>query len=251
MLTFENVSVKIGGKQLLDSVSCKIRPNSLTVLIGKNGSGKSTLLKCVNQQIEYSGKIFMDNTELSNLSPKERAKKTAILPQTFLVPHITAEEMVSLGRNPYLDFTGRLTENDRKFIKQALCDAKTEEFSPRYVDTLSGGERQRVALAMILAQNTPLCLLDEPTSYLDQMSEKAFFELLSDLKNTKSKTVLAVVHNLTTAVEYADDVWVLDCGRLVFSGTKQEFLDNNVAENVFGLNRYEAPTANGNKIFFA
>ena len=247
MLEFNKVSVRIGEKQILEDVSFCVRPHRLTVLVGRNGSGKSTLLAAANQRIPYTGQILEGEKNLALLPARERAKAVAILPQTMATPHITAEEMVSLGRNPYLDFTGRLTDKDRQMVRSALTDTSAAELSERYVDTLSGGELQRVRLAMVLAQNTPIALLDEPTSHMDQSHEAAFLELLTDLKKRKKKTFLVILHDLTLAAEYADDIVVLEEGNVVFAGTKEDCLREQILEKAFNLKRYTAE----HKIFFS
>ena len=247
MLEFKGVSVRFGKKTALQNVDFTLRPHRLTVLLGRNGSGKSTLLNCVNQQIPYTGEIQEGEQNLALLPSRERAKTVAILPQTMPAPHITAWEMVAFGRNPYLDFTGRLTEKDRQMVDASLADVKGTELAARYVDTLSGGELQLVRLAMILAQNTPIALLDEPTAHMDQIHEGEFLELLTDLKKGKKKTFLVILHDLSLAAEYAEDLVVLEEGRVVFSGTKDECLAQGIIESAFGVKRY---TAEG-KIFFS
>lgn len=247
MLEFKKISVQFGSKQALKDVSFSLRPHRLTVLVGRNGSGKSTLLNCANQQIPYTGEILEGEKNLALLSARERAKTVAILPQTMPAPHITAREMVAFGRNPYLDFTGRLTEKDRQAVDAALADAKAADLEGRYADTLSGGELQRVRLAMILAQNTPIALLDEPTAHMDQCHEGEFLELLTDLKRDRKKTFLVILHDLTLAAAYADDLVVLDGGEVIFAGTREDCLDGEIIETTFGVKRY---TAEG-KIFFS
>lgn len=238
MLEIKNLSVRFGQKQALEDVSFRLRPHRLTALVGRNGSGKSTLFNCVNQQLPYTGIITEGEKNLALISPRERARTIAILPQTLPSPHITGREMAALGRNPYLDFTGRLTEADRQTVENALKDADALELAERYVDTLSGGEKQRIALAMILAQNTPIALLDEPTAHLDLSYGSAFLELLQDLKRTRKKTFLVILHDLTQAVRYADDLMVLDGGRLVFAGSREECLEREILEQTFSLKRY-------------
>ncbi|MGM9548979.1 MAG: ABC transporter ATP-binding protein [Faecousia sp.] len=249
MLTFHNISVRLGDRQILDGVSFSLRPHRLTALVGRNGSGKSTLLACVNQRVPYTGEILEGEKNLALLAPRERAKAVSILPQTLPAPHITAWEMASFGRNPYLDLTGRLAEKDRQAVTDALRDAGAEELVSRYVDTLSGGEKQRVALAMVLAQNTPIALLDEPTAHMDLSHEAAFLQMLTALKQRRKKTFLVVLHDLTVAALYADDFVVLDSGRLVFAGSKQECLDSGILEKTFCLKRYTV--GNGERIFFS
>ena len=251
MLEFHDISVRLGGKAILENVSFSLRPHRLTALVGRNGSGKSTLLSCVNQQIPYTGTIREGEKNLALLEPKERAKTVALLPQILPAPHITGREMAAFGRNPYLDFTGRLRQADEAAVDRALAEANAAELADRYVDTLSGGERQRIALAMILAQNTPIALLDEPTAHMDQNREAAFLSRISELKRTRKKTFLVVLHDLTLAAEFADDLVVLDGGRVVFAGTKEACLEQAILENTFGLRRYTINQHGEEKLFFS
>ena len=251
MLEIKDLSVCFGKRQVLSGVSFSLRPHRLTVMVGRNGSGKSTLLGCVNQQIPYTGMICEGEKNLALTHPRERAKAIAILPQTLPAPHITARETAAFGRNPWLDFTGRLTGADAQAVETALRDADALELADRYVDTLSGGERQRVALAMILAQNTPIALLDEPTAHMDLKYGAAFLELLRKLKQERKKTFLVVLHDLTQAVRYADDLIVLDEGKVIFSGSKEECLEREILEHAFGLHRYTACADGEERIFFA
>lgn len=250
MLKIENLSVNFGQKQVLSDISFTLKPRRLTVLLGRNGAGKSTLLGCVNQQLPYTGTIREGDRDLARLAPRQRAKTIAILPQSLPSPHIPGRELVSLGRNPYLDFTGRLTEADRQAVETALRDADAVSLAERYVDTLSGGEKQRIALAMILAQNTPMALLDEPTAHMDLSYEASFLELLQKLKRERKKTFLLILHDLNLAVRYADDLLVLDGGRLAFAGSREECLEKGILEATFGLKRYTLEDGGENRIFF-
>lgn len=251
MLELQDVSLRIGETQILQNVSFRLRPHRLTVLVGRNGSGKSTLLSCINQQMPYTGRIMEGEKNLALLPPRERARLVAILPQTLPAPHIRAREAVAFGRNPYLDFTGRLTERDRQVVEASLEEAHALELAERYLDTLSGGERQRVLLAMILAQNTPIALLDEPTAHMDLGYEAGFLRQLCQLKKEKKKTFLVILHELTQAVQYADDLVVLDAGRVVFAGTKEECLEQQILEKTFSLRRYSFRENGEEKIFFS
>ena len=251
MLSLRNISLRLGDRRILEDVSFTLRPHRLTALVGRNGSGKSTLLACVNQQVTYTGEILEGEKNMALLAPKERAKAVAILPQTLPAPHITVREMAAFGRTPYLDLTGRLTEKDRRAVSEALRSADAEALADRYVDTLSGGEGQRAALAMILAQNTPIALLDEPTAHLDQAHEAAFLDRLKALTVGRKKTFLVVLHDLTLAARYADDLIVLEEGRVVFSGPRETCLEQEVMENTFHLRRYTFRDQDRTRIFFS
>jgi len=250
MLEIKNLSVRFGQKQVLNDISFVLRPHRLTALVGRNGSGKSTLLNCVNRQVPYTGTVAEGENDMALLPPRERARRISVLPQTMPSPHITARELAAFGRNPYLDFTGRLTDGDKQAVEKALRDADALELAERYVDTLSGGEKQRVLLAMILAQNAPIALLDEPTAHMDLGYEAAFLELLQRLKRERKKTFLVILHDLTQAVQYADDLIVLDGGKILFAGTRAECLEQEILEKTFQLRRHTVPDGEGKRIFF-
>lgn len=250
MLEIKNLSVGFGSRMVLRDVSFALRPRRLTVLVGRNGAGKSTLFGCVNQQLSYGGTITQGERNLAAIPPRERAKSIAILPQSMPVPHITGRELVALGRNPWVDFTGRLREADKQAVEDALRDTDTLDLADRYADTLSGGEKQRMLLAMILAQNTPVALLDEPTAHLDLSYQTAFLELLRKLIRERDKTFLLILHDLNLAAEYADDLIVLDGGRVVFAGAKEDCLEQEILEKTFGLKRYSVSDDKEEKIFF-
>ena len=251
MLIFDNVSLRYGEKKALDGVSFTLRPHRLTVLVGPNGSGKSSLLSCVNQQLRYTGRILEGEKDLTLLPPRERARLLAILPQTVPAPHITGRELVALGRSPYLDFTGRLTRGDREAVEQALADVRGETLAHRYGDSLSGGELQRLLLGMILAQNTPILLLDEPTAHMDPEYEAQLLSLLRDQTRRRKKTVLVILHDLNQAVEYADDLVVLKEGKICFAGSKEDCLDGQILEQTFSVRRYKAVEGDNRRCFFA
>jgi len=247
MLEIHNLSVTYGSTRVLWDVNLSLRHGRLTALVGRNGSGKSTLLSCVNQQTSYSGEILLDGENLAALSPRERAKRIAIAPQNLPSPHITAREMAAFGRNPWLDFTGRLTPKDNRIVAEALERCGVRDLSERYVDTLSGGEKQRLILAMILAQGAPMALLDEPTAHMDQKYQAEFLELLGKQEGT----FLVILHDLSLAVRYAGDIIVLDRGQAVFCGSREECLEREILEKTFGLRRFTVRDGEEERIFFS
>ena len=244
MLEYKDVSLRLDGACILDSISFRLRPGGLTALVGRNGSGKSTLLACLDG-MPYKGTVLLNGQDLKKVPPRRRARMAAILHQDLAAPRLTVRELASFGRQPYLDFTGRLTPWDREAVERSLRDARVLELAERRVDTLSGGERQRAYLAMVLAQETELLLLDEPGAHLDRAWEASFLELLTGLEE---KTVLLAIHDLDAAVRYARDILVLDGGKLIFSGTVEECLQQQILEKTFRLRRY---TAEEGRIFFA
>ena len=244
MLEYKDVSLRLGGAQILDGISFSLRPGGLTALVGRNGSGKSTLLSCLDG-MPYRGTVMLGGEDLRTVPPRRRARMAAILHQDMPAPRLTVRELAAFGREPYLDFTGRLREQDWEAVGRALRDAQVSGLAERRVDTLSGGERQRAYLAMVLAQETELLLLDEPGAHLDRTWEASFLELLTRLEG---RTVLLALHDLDAAVRYARDILVLEEGKLIFSGTVEECLQKEILEKTFCLRRY---TAEEGRIFFA
>lgn len=244
MLEYKDVSLRLGGAHILDGISFGLRPGGLTALVGRNGSGKSSLLSCLDG-MPYRGTVMLGGEDLRTVPPRRRARMAAILHQDMPAPCLTVRELAAFGREPYLDFTGRLREQDREAVDRALRDARVSGLAERRVDTLSGGERQRAYLAMVLAQETELLLLDEPGAHLDRTWEASFLELLTRLEG---RTVLLALHDLDAAVRYARDILVLEEGKLIFSGTVEECLQKEILEKTFCLRRY---TAEEGRIFFA
>lgn len=237
MLTFNNISVKLGGKMILDGVSFRLRPHKITAVIGKNGSGKSTLVSCITGGVKYTGEILYGDKNTALIPSRERAQLIAVLPQILPKTMLTVEELAQMGRVPYLDIGRRLSDNDRQQIRGALEITGMTEMSQRMVNSLSGGERQRAYLAMILAQNTRVIVLDEPTTYMDMENEADFLALAESLKVGPKKTVMLVIHDLTKAVEIADSILVLDGGRAVFFGSADDCVESGVIESTFGVKR--------------
>lgn len=244
MIEFRDVSLHLGRKSILKNISFTLPQRGITVLVGRNGSGKSSLLSCVNGQRAYSGAILWNGEDLAAMPPAERAGRIALLPQTMPAPHVTAFELAAFGRTPHLGISGKLTRADEEKVRDALAAVNAAALSGRFVDTLSGGERQRVNLAMVLAQDTPCILLDEPTAHLDPVYAAEFLEQLLPLRQEKS--ILLVLHDLSLAASIADHVAVLEEGRLRFFGIREECLSKEVFESVFGVRRF----CSEDRIFF-
>lgn len=233
MLRADGLSVTIKKKEILKNISFEIKPNSFTVLMGKNGSGKSTLVSCINQMRAYEGELLFEEQSLKKMSPRQRAANISILPQMLASPHILVEDLVKMGRNPFLDVGGRFTPEDEAAVDKGFSIMGIGELRHRFVDELSGGERQKAYMAMILAQDTELIVLDEPTTYMDVEYQAEFMRILKHIKEECHKTLLVVMHDLNMAAEYADDILVLDKGSLCFAGTKKECLRERVIEQIF------------------
>ena len=234
-LEFRNVTLSYGGKPALEQVSFTAEAG-ITVLLGRNGAGKTSLLRCLTgEKRSYAGSILLDGTEVRALRPGERARRIAYLPQELPQPRVTVEELVCFGRSPYLSLTGSLTEADKRAVEIALSLTGMAEFSGRPVDSLSGGERQKAYLAMVLAQETPLVVLDEPTAQLDAAARLELCGLLKLLHAQTGRSFLAVMHELPEALCLADRVAVLHERALAFFGTPEEALAQGIPKACFGI----------------
>lgn len=247
MLEIKNLSAVIDKKQILTDISLKLIPHTLTAVIGKNGCGKSTLVSCINQRTSYMGEILFSGRNVSLMQPKERACLLSILPQALTAPHITVEELVKMGRSPYIDIGKHFTQADKNAVTQAISTIGIDGLKNCFIDEISGGERQKAYLAMTLAQDTRVMILDEPTTYMDMAYEHAFMALLDELKKKHKKTLLVIMHNLNQAIRHADRIAVMDSGSLVFDGSTEDCLGSDIIESTFGVKRYKAEDS----IFFA
>ncbi|MBQ8309509.1 MAG: ABC transporter ATP-binding protein [Clostridia bacterium] len=239
MLEIKRLCVAVGHKTILSDLSMTLEPNALTVLIGKNGCGKSTLVSCIGGMRRHTGALLSDSQDLHSLSPRKRAQRIAILPQILQSPHMTVEELVRLGRTPHLTLGQRFGDKDTAAVESAIHATVLDSLRTQYLDILSGGERQKAYLAMILAQNAPLLVLDEPTTYMDVSVAHHFMALLRTLMEQQKKTVLAVMHDLNCALRFADRVAVMDAGHIAFHGTTAEVLATDIIERTFSVTRHE------------
>lgn len=236
MLKIENLSAFYGKKQVLFDLSFNLERGKFTAILGKNGSGKSSLLSCLASQKRYSGKILLGEREISQIPPRERAKIISCLPQNLPLTQFSVRETVAFGREPYISF--KLTDSDNEIVEKSIEKCGISHLKDKVLTEISGGERQMAYLAMTLAQDADILLLDEPTTYMDAPNAREF---LSTLKQAQSegKTVAAVMHDLTAAVKYADDILLIDGGKVVFKGTKEKCLEEKVIENVMEVESHK------------
>ncbi|KAA9395412.1 ABC transporter ATP-binding protein [Kocuria coralli] len=233
------LSLGYGPRIAVSEVDLAISPGETTVLIGANGSGKSTLFKGLSRQLAPStGTIRFNGHDLEELRPKPYARQVALLPQAPLVPEgLTVTELVSRGRHPHRRWWGAPSPGDDEAIARALSMVSLEEFAERPVDELSGGQRQRVWIALVLAQDTPTVLLDEPTAALDLAHQVELLDLLRGLRRPDGSrtTVITVLHELNLAARVADRVIALNAGRISAAGTPEEVFTPEILAEVFDL----------------
>jgi iron complex transport system ATP-binding protein len=234
-LRASELSVDLAGNRIVDHVSLTLATAELTVLVGPNGAGKTTMIRALAGLIPSAGTIELVGQPLRQLSPRERARRIAYLPQGHIFHWpMSVAAVVALGRQPYADGFSPLTDADRAAIARALTLTAVEPWAQRAVTTLSGGERARVALARTLATQAPVLLADEPTMSLDPRHQLAVMELLARTAHDGG-TVLAIVHDLALAARFADRVLMMERGRLVAAGTAREVLTSERIAAVFAV----------------
>jgi iron complex transport system ATP-binding protein len=235
VLSLERLTVELGGRNVVDGVSFAVERGEWVTVIGPNGAGKSTLLRSVAGLIGHRGRIALDGEELRRLGRREVARRVAIVPQSPLMPvAMSVREYVLLGRTPYVSYAGREGRRDRSATEEAMVRLDLAELAARPLGTLSGGERQRAVLARALAQEAPLLLLDEPTSALDAGRQQEALELIDGLRLDAGLTVLAAMHDLTLAGQYASRLLLLSGGRIVARGAPGEVLTEPLIAEHYG-----------------
>ncbi len=236
MLKIENLSASYGKKQVIFGLSAEFGKGRFTAILGRNGSGKSSLLSCIGGIKSCSGKILLGERDISGIPSREKAKMLSYLPQNLPVTQFTVLETVAFGREPYTSL--RLSESDIEIIEKSIEKCGISHLKNKKISEISGGERQMAYLAMTLAQDADVILLDEPTTYMDAPHARKFLDILKEAQKD-GKTVAAVMHDLTGAVKYADDIILIDDGKLVFAGTKEKCLEEKAIEKVMCVEAHE------------
>jgi iron-chelate-transporting ATPase len=236
-MMLDNVSVSMAEAFLLTSLTLSVSSRGVTGLVGQNGSGKSTLLRVLaRQQPPSSGTVSFDGRPLTAWRDREFARAVGFLPQhTPLAVGLTVRELVSLGRYPWHGALGRFSDADREKVDEALALTSTDGLSGRFVDTLSGGERQRAWVAMLIAQDARLLLLDEPLSALDVAHQLSVMALVRRLALERDRAVLIVLHDINLAARYCDEIIALKDGRLAARGAPDEFMTPARLEEIFDV----------------
>jgi iron complex transport system ATP-binding protein len=233
----KNLSLSYGDTLIIDELNLKIPKGEISVFIGANGCGKSTLLRSIARLLKpKSGAVILEGEAIAKLSTKEVAKKMAILPQSPSAPEgLTVLQLVKQGRYPHQSWLKQWSEEDEKKVNDALKATRLEDLKERTVDSLSGGQRQRAWIAMTLAQDTDVILLDEPTTYLDMTHQIEILDLLFELNEKKKRTVVMVLHDLNLACRYAHNIVALKDQKVYAQGKPEYVINCSLVKNVFGM----------------
>jgi iron complex transport system ATP-binding protein len=234
-LSLDHVTVELGGRNVVDRVSFTVDHGEWVTVIGPNGAGKTTLMRAIAGLVPHDGRIALDGEELRRLGRREVARRVAVVPQVpAMPPGMTIREYVLLGRTPYVSYAGREGRYDRSATAEAIERLDLADLAGRELGTLSGGERQRAVLARALAQQAPLLLLDEPTTALDAGRQQEALELIDALRLDAGLTVVAAMHDLTLAGQYASRVLLLSNARIVAEGGAAEVLTEPLIAEHYG-----------------
>ena len=250
MIQLRDLSAGYGGRDVVRGVTLDFPPGRVLALLGPNGCGKSTLLRAALGLLPRSGgQVLLDGAPLESLSPRRRALMAAYLPQSRPTPNITAYKMVLHGRVPHLSYPRRCRGEDYEAADRALRWADAADVAPRPMGELSGGQRQKVYLAMALAQQAPTLLMDEPTTFLDvghQLEVMAAARRLAQ----EGRAVVMAVHDLPLAMRGADDIALLDGGRLAAWGTAEEVYASGALDRAFGVALRRVATESGWQYYY-
>lgn len=246
-ISVKNLSVSYENNIIIEDMNLCIPKGKISIIIGANGCGKSTLLKTISRiNKPRKGDIFINNKDIKRIKEKDIAKEVAFLPQGPVCPSgLTVRELVAFGRFPHQKMIGGLNSHDKEVIDWAIEETGLSEFDNREVDSLSGGQRQRAWIAMTLAQETEIIMLDEPTTYLDMSYQLEVLEVLQKLNKEKNITVVIVLHELNNACRFADNIIGLKKGKIICEGKPIEVISEETLKEIYGIDANLKKSENG------
>ena len=236
-LAAEGLTLTYGDRTVIDALDIEIAAGKITTIVGANGCGKSTLLRSLARLMSPSaGQVILDGRSMHSLPTREVARVLGLLPQSPSAPEgIAVADLVGRGRHPHQRALARWSRHDYEVVADALAATGTTDLADRSVDELSGGQRQRVWIAMALAQETDILLLDEPTTFLDVAHQVEVLDLLTDLSIARGTTIVMVLHDLNLAARYADELIAMKDGRVYAAGAPRDVVTADLVNDVFGL----------------
>ncbi|WP_405379099.1 MULTISPECIES: ABC transporter ATP-binding protein [Streptomyces] len=226
-----------GARPVVEDLDLALPPGRITAIVGANACGKSTLLRALARLLApRSGAVHLDGRDVHAMPTRELARRLGILPQSPIAPEgLTVRDLVTRGRSPHQTWWRQWSNADERAVHDALAATGLTELAGRTVDELSGGQRQRAWIAMAVAQDTPVLLLDEPTTYLDLAHQIDVLDLVTDLNRNEGRTIAMVLHDLNQASRYADHLVALKAGRIVAAGPPGEVITEETVTDVFAL----------------
>ena len=238
VIKIKNISWAYNGTKVLDNVSLNIKPGTFTGILGPNGAGKTTLLKLILNLLQAEkNSILIKGKDIRIYSRKSLAKIEAYVPQSVKIDfNFTVEQVVMMGRTPFLGRFDRESSNDIKIAEWAMKETGVLELKEKLITHLSGGELQRVVIARALTQEPTILALDEPTSHLDIHHQINILSIIRSLAKRKSLTIVAVLHDVNHALEYCDNLFLLNQGKIVNSGSPEKVITPEIMEEVYNLN---------------
>jgi iron complex transport system ATP-binding protein len=236
-LIAEGLTLAYGDSPVVEGLDLAVPPGRITAIVGPNGCGKSTLLRGLARLLApRAGRVLLDGADLRRRPSRDVARILGLLPQHPIAPEgIAVADLVGRGRHPHQRMFARWGARDYEVVARSLEATGTADLADRPVDELSGGQRQRVWIAMALAQETDILLLDEPTTFLDVTHQIEILDLLTDLNRERGTTVVMVMHDINLAARYADHLFAMRDGRLVASGAPSQIMSEGMIRDVFGL----------------
>jgi iron complex transport system ATP-binding protein len=242
-LSAHSLSLSYGPRCVITGMDVDIVPGAITSIIGPNGCGKSTLLRALSRLLQPTeGEVILDTRAITGMPARRLARLLGLLPQSPTAPEgITVADLVGRGRTPHQGLLGRWSEKDYAAVAEALTATGLTDLAERSVDELSGGQRQRVWIAMALAQETDILLLDEPTTYLDVANQLDILDLMRDLNATRGTTIVMVLHDLNLAARYSDRLIAVRDGAVRAAGTPEEVVTAPNVREIFGLDSRVMP----------
>lgn len=250
MIQLEKVSAGYGKQEILHGIDMEIPRGKIVTFIGANGSGKSTLLRVILGFLPlWGGGIRIDGISIKEMGRAEIARKIAYLPQGKNVPDITAGRMVLHGRFPYLRYPRKYTETDFRIAEEAMKQMEIENLAEKQMSELSGGMRQKVYIAMALAQQAEVIVMDEPTAYLDIGQQIKFAEMIKGLSEN-GKTIVLVLHDILLALQLSDRIAAIQEGRILRWGTPEEILVSETFDKLYGVSVNSCRTDTGLQYYY-
>lgn len=242
-LTARELTLAYDDRKVVHDLELAVPDGRVTVIVGPNACGKSTTLRALGRLLKpKSGSVLLDGEELSRIPTRKIAQSIGLLPQSPSAPEaITVADLVSRGRQPHQHWWQQWSEDDERAVTEAMARTDVTDLAERSVDELSGGQRQRVWIAMALAQETDLLLLDEPTTFLDIAHQVEVLDLIRRLNHDQGRTVVIVLHDLNQAARYADHLVAMKTGRIVAEGHPSAIVTADLVREVFGLNSVVVP----------